>query len=35
MAGVAYQVKGDIKQSDTSHRRQIIDKYELLVRYSF
>ena len=24
----AYQVKGDIKQSDTSHRRQIIDKYE-------
>ena len=24
----AYQVKGDIKQSDQSHRRQIIDKYE-------
>jgi hypothetical protein len=24
----AYQVKGDIKQSDTSHRRQIIDRYE-------
>ena len=24
----AYQVRGDIKQSDNSHRRQIIDKYE-------
>ena len=24
----AYQVKGDIKMSDQSHRRQIIDKYE-------
>ena len=29
MPGVfAYQVKGDIKMSDQSHRRQIIDKYE-------
>ena len=24
----AYQVRGDVKQSDNSHRRQIIDKYE-------
>ena len=24
----AYQVRGDTKQSDNSHRRQIIDKYE-------
>ena len=24
----SYQVKGDVKQSDNSHRRQIIDKYE-------
>ena len=24
----AYQVKADIKISDQSHRRQIIDKYE-------
>ena len=24
----AYQVKGDIKQSDNSHRRQVIEKYE-------
>ena len=24
----AYQVKGDVKLSDQSHRRQIIDKYE-------